>query len=164
MTGVDLSLDGAADIAQIALAGLALLALAGAVWQTSSVRKSAREAITYNYFVRFRALETGHALATLLEINSGSDEERRKRFRDMSVAERLEVLVVPNLCEELGGVYKHGMVERGAVKTAFGHTVKVLWDECRWLIESVRREDSGYYRDWQNMLIDMGYLPAETSP
>jgi acyl-CoA thioesterase len=53
------------------------------------------------------------------------------------------------------------MVEKGVVKTAFGHTAKVLWDESGWLIASVRQEDSGYYRDWQSMLIDMGYLPAE---
>jgi hypothetical protein len=163
MTGVDLSLDGVADIAQITLAGLALLALAGAVWQTSSVRKSAREALTYNYFVRFAAVETGRSLAMLLQI-SGSDDERRGRFREMPFAERLEVLVAPNLCEELGGVYRHGMVERGVVKTAFGHTAKVLWDEFGWLIDSARREDSDYYRDWQDMLIDMGYLPAEPSP
>jgi hypothetical protein len=85
-------------------------------------------------------------------------------FRDMSIVERLEVLVVPNLCEELGGVYKHGMVEKGVTKTAFGHTAKVLWDEFGWLIESARREDPDYYRDWQNMLIDMGYLSAEAAP
>jgi hypothetical protein len=74
MTGVDLSLAGVADIAQIVLAGLALLALAGAVWQTSSVRRSAREALTYNYFVRFAAVETGRSLTMLLQIH-GSDDE-----------------------------------------------------------------------------------------
>ncbi len=164
MTGVNLSLQGAADIAQIAFAVFALLALAGAAWQTSSVRKSAREALTYNYFPRFAAAEILKSLVKLREIASGSDEECWATFEGLSFAERFEVLLAPNLCEELGGVYKHGMVERDVVKTAFGHTASAIWGEFEWFIKRVRQDDPGYYRDWRDMLIDMGYLPAETSP
>ncbi len=128
------------------------------MWQTFLVRKSARQALTYNYFVRFAAVETRHSLVMLLTLNEGSDEERRERFRDLTLEERAEVLVIPNMCEELGGVYKHDMVEKGVAKTTFGHTAWMLWKEFEWLIEAARREDPGYYRDWQDMLIDMGYL------
>jgi hypothetical protein len=161
MTGVTLSLSGAADVAQIAFAVFALLALGGAVWQTSSVRQSAREALTYNYFVRFANVEARRSLAMLLWINEGSDDESRRRFTDLSRAERLEALIIPNLCEELGGVYRHGMIEKKVARRAFGHTAHVLWNECVWLVEMAREEDPGYSRDWQNMLVDMGYMPAE---
>jgi hypothetical protein len=77
-----------------------------------------------------------------------------------SGAEQLEVLLVLNLCEELGGVYMHGMVEKDVVRRSFGHTAKLLWEQCGWLVEPAREEDPGYYRDWQDMLMDMGHLQA----
>lgn len=130
-----MSLSGAADIAQIALAAFALLALGGAVWQTSSVRKSAREALTYNYFVRFSDIEARRSLAMLLRINEGSDDERRRRFIEMSRAERLEALIVLNLCEELGGRLPpwHDREEGGedGVRSYRTRAVERMWMACR---------------------------------
>ncbi len=37
-------------------------------------------------------------------------------FGELRGAEQLEVLLVLNLCEELGGVYMHGMVEKDVVR------------------------------------------------
>jgi hypothetical protein len=63
---VALSLGGAADAAQIALTGIALLAFGGAVWQTILVRRSAREALTYNYYRDWQdmLIDMGHLQAS----------------------------------------------------------------------------------------------------
>lgn len=154
-----------ADAAQVALATIALCALAGAIWQTSVTRRLAREALTHNYFPRFAEAEIRRSLALLLELPVEDDEQRRARFNALSPEEQLEMMLAPNLCEELGGVYKHGMVAKDVTKTSFGHTALLLWERSQWLIEPVREQDAGYFRDWQDMLIDMGYIePAARRP
>jgi hypothetical protein len=156
--GVVLVIGTVEAAAQVALAIIALCALAGAIWQTSVTRRSAREALTYNYFPRFAEPEIRRSLAQLLALPAEDDERRRARFNALAPEEQLEMLLAPNLCEELGGVYKHGMVAKDVAKTSFGHTALLLWERTQWLIEPVREQDAGYFRDWRDMLIDMGYI------
>lgn len=159
MIPVALTLSHAVDAAQIGLVIVALLALGGAIWQSLLARRSAREALTYNYFPRFAAAEIGRSLDKLQQIMGDDDGERWACFVGLSFTERFEVLVAPNLCEELGGVYKHGMVEGDVVKTAFGHTAAILWREFDWFVNHMRRGgDIDVYKDWEAMLIDMGFL------
>lgn len=161
MICVVLTLSHAADAAQIGLVIVALLALGGAIWQSLLARRSAREALTYNYFPRFAAAEIGRSLEKLQQIVDDDDEERWAHFIGLSFAERFEVLTAPNLCEELGGVYKHGMVESDVVKAAFGQTATTLWREFDWFVKHMRRRGNiDIYKDWEGMLIDMGFLPA----
>lgn len=156
--GIVLVVGTVADTAQLALAVIALCALLGAIWQTSIARRSAREALTYNYFPRFAQAEIRRSLAILLTLPEDSDEQRRARFNALTAEEQLEMLLAPNLCEELGGVYKHGMIAREVAKTSFGHTALLLWERAQWLVTPAREQDPGYFRDWQDMLIDMGLI------
>ena len=157
-SGIVLVVGTVADAAQVSLAILALCALVGAIWQTSVTRRSAREALTYNYFPRFAEAEIRRSLAILLTLPEESDEKLRARFNALAPEEQLEMLLAPNLCEELGGVYKHGMIAKEVAKTSFGHTALLLWERAQWLVAPAREQDPGYFRDWQGMLIDMGLV------
>jgi len=146
-------------IAQIVLAATALSALVVGVAQIVVTRSSSRQELTYNYTHRFSSPEllpyhekTGELFKPA---HIGADE-RYQDFLSMGRADQLAALVVPNLFEEMGGMYNQGLLDKRITKEFFGDAAKEVWNSGSWLIERWRATDPTYFEQWQLMLEDMG--------
>lgn len=166
MPDLDLQLADWAAIAQIVLGVTALAALVVAIVQIAQARSNSRQILTYNYTQRFSSPEllpfhqiTGELLAK----TEASEEERYREFTARSREDQLAALLIPNLIEELAGMYNHGLVDKKIAKEFFGEIAREVWINGAWLIERWRATDPAYYKQWQEMLEAMGLLenPAQ---
>jgi hypothetical protein len=162
MTIADLKLDDWASIAQVALALAALFALIVAVAQILTARSATRQTLTYNYTQRFSSpelLRYHEKTAELFAPSNDGADERYNRFLGLGRADQLAALVVPNLLEELAGMYNHKLLDKKIAKDFFGDTAKDIWVGGSWLIDRWRQTDPKYFEQWELMLEDMGMLP-----
>jgi hypothetical protein len=160
----DLKLADWASIAEMALAVIALLALVVAVVQILTARSAARQALTYNYTNRFSSPELLRYHQKTGELFAPSDDdadERYRQFLELSRADQLAALVIPNLLEELAGMYNHGLLDKKIAKDFFGEIARDLWEHGFWLIERWRQTDPSYYEQWGLMLAKMKLLPQQ---
>jgi hypothetical protein len=155
-----LSLEDLVAISQIVLALIAALALIGAVAQALLTRSDTRQTLTYNYTHRFSdpaLIPYRQKTADLLAVKEGEEDARWDVFRRMSLADQLAVLVLPNLVEELAGMYNNNLLNKKIAKDFFGFTAYRLWEEGWWFTQRARRTYADYYAQWEKMLRDMGY-------
>lgn len=167
MTIADLKLADWAAIAEMGLALIALLALIVAVVQILTARSAARQTLTYNYTHRFASpelLDYHRRTGELLAPSDEGAEERHSRFLELDRADQLAALVIPNLLEELGGMYNHGLLDKKIAKDFFGEIARDIWVRGSWLIERQRRDDPSYYEQWKLMLEKMALLPSSDDP
>jgi hypothetical protein len=163
ITAIDIDLDLAdwAALAQIALALAALAALAVAIAQILSARSAGRQTLTYNYTQRFSSPEllTYHELTgELFAPNEADANARYEEFTKKGRGDQLAALVVPNLIEELAGMYNHGQLDKRIAEEFFGELARDIWTNGSWLIERWRKTDPAYFQQWETMLKDMGLI------
>jgi hypothetical protein len=133
-----LNLANWASIAQIALALTALLALVVAAIQIVTARSVGRQTLTYNYTHRFSSPELLRYHEKTGELFAPSEdraEERYRKFLALGRADQLAALVIPNLLEELAGMYNHGLLDKRIAKDFFGETARDIWVGGSWLVE-----------------------------
>jgi hypothetical protein len=151
-----------ADIAQIVLAAIAALALAGAAAQILLARAATRQTLTYNYTERFANPEMRSYIRSTQELFALGDktaDEKWREFKSWPGERRLEALVLPNLLEEMAGMYNRRILHRQATKDFFGYTALRLWTSGEWLVKRMREESNpNYYIQWEQMLKSMKLL------
>jgi hypothetical protein len=149
-----------ADIAQILLAITALGALFGAIAQIHAAKTASRVAITYNYTERFSETTRQHLTEAydLFVLGGETAEDRFKDFLSWDPPRQLDALLVPNLIEEIAGVYNHNLLHKPIAKDFFGMLSSDMWQLGFWFIDLYRRhtEDANFYRQWELMLIGIG--------
>jgi hypothetical protein len=164
MPNAFLHLDDLAAISQIVLALIAALALIGAAAQALVTRSATRQTLTYNYTHRFAdptLIPFRQKTTDLFSVKGTTEDERWQAFRESSLTEQVEALVLPNLVEELAGMYNHKLLNRKIAKDFFGFTAHQLWSEGWWFTQRSREYYAEYYTQWEKMLVDMGFeLPA----
>jgi hypothetical protein len=151
----DLHLADWASIAQIVLAITAVLALAGAIWQTHASGSATRASITFGFTTRFSSPEFLPYIGKTMELvkpSKDSAEVRFAAFHEMDREEQLAALVVPNLIEELAGMYNRGLLNKKITKDYFGDFARDLWVSGSWLFGSWREKDQEFFAQWYLML------------
>ncbi len=150
-----------ASISEILLAAIALLALGGAALQIFAERSTTRETLTYNYTERFAtpALLAYHQMTEdLFRLEGASGDQRYEVFQGWKYEDQLAALLVPNLFEELAGMYNQGLLHKKITKEFFGLTALDVWNRGSWFIDRSRQSTPEYYEQWELMLINMRLL------
>ncbi len=163
MSNAYLHLVDLASIAQIALACIAALALIGAVAQALVTRSATRQTLTYNYTDRFAdpaLIPFRQKTSDLFALSKATEDEKWEIYRRWSVEDKVEALLLPNLIEELAGMYNNGLLNKKIVEDFFGFTANELWNDGWWFIRRSRDTYAAYYSQWETMLRDMGYQPT----
>ena len=149
-----------AAVAQIALAIIALAALIAGIAQLKAARTSSRVEITYNYTERFSTLARDHLAAfyDLALIPGKTPSERLSTFLSWETDKQLDSLVVPNLIEEIAGMYNKNLLHKAIIREFFGVLACDLWQKNAWFIVEYRRhtDDQAFYRQWEKMLKSIG--------
>lgn len=157
---IDLKLAAWASIAQVALAVLALGALVGAIVQIRAARAASQVAITYNYTERFSEVTRKHLADAyqLLLLGGEAPEDRFLAFLAWDSPKQLDALVVPNLIEEIAGMYNQGLLHRPIAEDFFGILAADMWQIGSWFITRYRdhADDQNFYRQWEKMLRRIG--------
>jgi hypothetical protein len=161
----DLKLADWAAISQIVLVVIAALALLGAVLQVWQVRAAARETLTYNFTHRFshpEILSYHQRTSELFDLTAQKKtaEERWSEFHAWKVEDRMAALLLPNLIEEMAGMYNEGLLHKRITKDFFGYTAYDFWELGWWFISRTRVSHRNYYCQWQAMLEDMDLLSS----
>jgi hypothetical protein len=149
-----------AAISEIALAVFAFAALVGAVIQIRTARTSSRVEITYNYTERFSNLARDHLASfyELAHLPGASSGERLGAFLDWESKAQYDALTVPNLIEEIAGMYNRGLLHNKIIEDFFGVLACDLWKSSAWFIAEYRdhTSDRDFYRQWEKMLKRIG--------
>lgn len=158
-----LKLEDWADISQIVVAVIAALALLGAVVQIMQARSAARETLTYNFTHRFSHPEflPYHQKTNDLfdfEEGEGTANQQWDLYESWSVEEKVAALLVPNLIEEMAGMYNKDLLQKQIARDFFGYSALTFWRAGWWFIKRSRESNPEYYRQWQTMLEDMNLL------
>jgi hypothetical protein len=141
-----------ANLAQVVLAGAAVLALIGALVQIRVTRAIAKRQLAYEYLHRFNSLEI---LKLREELREFWKQAEWDTFKALTHQERGRLLIVPNLIEELGGIYNRRRLDRDVAALALGVMVEVVWNECQGLIKGCRADRGEWiYREWDDMRTD----------
>jgi hypothetical protein len=160
-----LDLAGWEAVAQLVLAVTAFVALIGAFVQILTSRSATRQTLTYNFTERFSRPELIPYLRLTNELfteRTLNENDRYDWYQGWSYENKLAALVVPNLIEELAGMYNQGLLHKGIAKDYFGETARELWSEGWWFIKRFRDTDQNFYAQWLLMLKDMGLDPELT--
>jgi len=161
VANLDLRLADWGEIAQIALAITAVLAFVGAIVQIRLARSASRQVLTYNYTDRFanpELLPYHQKTIDLFNLGGADADQRYEAFLGWRNEDQLAALLVPNLFEELAGMYNQGLLHKGITKDFFGQTAVDLWNIASWFIERSQQSNERYYVQWQRMLEDMDLL------
>jgi len=164
MIAADLSLSGWSAISTFVLAITTALALVGVAVQIRLARATTKQTLTYNYTERFakpELLPFHQKTRSLFNLGGATADERFETFANWSTEDQLGALLVPNLFEELAGMYNQGLLHRRITKEYFGRTAHAFWDEGEWFILALRASYPRYYEQWERMLRDMGFLPKD---
>jgi hypothetical protein len=147
-----LSLDGWVAIATFVLAGASVLALGGAALQILIVRATARRDRAYDYADRFNqpdiiALTARHA--------EYWESHTFAEFKLLSGRQRSELLIVPNLIEEVAAAYVRGLIDRDVAAQMMGVLVEYTWKVSQPLVKGAQKErDEWTYGEWKAMQED----------
>ncbi len=148
-----LSLTGWADIAQLVIAIAGGLALGFAAVQVGISRTHARRARVYDYADRFNQPEILKAGAVYRDY---WESHSHKDFKALDRAARLELLMLPNLIEEVAFLYNRKLLDRNVAAELLGVYVERLWVVSHPLVFDERRERNhpGLYSEWEEMQRD----------
>ena len=81
-------------------------------------------------------------------LSSSSSVEDRKTV--------LQILAFPNMLETLAGMYNHGLLDYGVVKTRVENQAISFWTRAEWWIEAVREHDGErIFKDLEVMMEDL---------
>jgi hypothetical protein len=151
---VGLTLDQWGDIAQIAIAISAALALIVAAIELWRSRANARRVRAYEYSDRFNQPEMRRRAGEYREYF-----EDQKRTYDDFVAlkrtERNELTLLPNLIEEVAALYVRKLIDRYVAAETLGPYVEELWEVSKVFAMRVRADQGpACFVDWESMVED----------
>jgi hypothetical protein len=165
LTLIDFSshnLSGWASIAQIVVTVVAVLALIGATVQTLLTRSANRHTLTDNYTARWSDPTRNHLMVKTIEtltVKKGETPDQRwDQFHASSLQDQFDAMVIPNLVEEIAGMYNRGLLDKTAAKEYFGYPAHALWKRAEWFVYRARKDDSDYFIQWEAMLRKMKLL------
>jgi hypothetical protein len=128
-------------IAQIVTAGVAILAVLGAVVQLSQNRRIVRTTRAHRYLERYgnpREIPLVANLSDFLVADPAKRSASLARWKAMSTQERLEIIHGLNFWEELAGMYMRRLVDRAVVRDYFGSSALAYRARWRWFIDYQR--------------------------
>jgi hypothetical protein len=134
-------------LALAATAGVAVLALLGAVAQLIQNHRHERTRLAHRYLERYGSPDEIPLVAKFFEFVKVEPAARGMRLAEwektMSVKQRLEILHGLNFWEELAGMYLRGLIDRKVVRQYFGDSALTYWDWSEWFIDHQRRLSPG---------------------
>lgn len=154
--------------ATFALAVLAILTLAGAIYQLRRNRLSEREARAHHYLARWNAVEEIPYTAKTWGFVAQKKSDQTAKLADwqaMSYKAKLETTHVMNFWEELAGMYNRNLVDCALVRDYFGSGALQFWDTSKWFIMSLRGDTPRVMVELQLMCADIKrHRDQETAP
>ena len=141
-----------ANLAQLAIAAALWLALVVGLIQVYVTRMIAKRQVAYTYFDRFTSEEIRTGISDARDFWEANDWAA---FQGLSRSGRSELLVVPNLIEEVAHAYNRKQLDRGMAALVLGGLIERLWDDWQELVNRGRqwRGESVYY-EWSRMQAD----------
>jgi hypothetical protein len=144
------------------LAGVAAgIAVLYAAYQVRLTRTVAKQTLGYRYFERFGrySLKEPDAAAKAFALSRPSDKaEEQRRWEQFERWERedlqkvRDLMFIFNFFEELGGVYKHGTVDRQVINEYLGRFALSFWKGLDWFIPRIRKKRTAtLFEDWEAM-------------
>lgn len=134
-------------LALLTTAGVALLALLGAVAQLIQNRRHERTRLAHRYLERYSRPDEIPLVAKFFEFVKIEPAARGAKLAEweagMSVEQRLVILHGLNFWEELAGMYLRGLIDRKVVRQYFGDSALTYWDWSEWFIDHERRQSPG---------------------
>ena len=143
-----------ADIAQFVIAlaaGLALIVAAIELWRRAL---NARRDRAYQYSDRFNQLDVRRMAA---EYRKYFEDEKHtyEDFMGLDRVRRNELLMLPNLIEEVAALYQRKLIDRDVSAEVLGVYVEELWAPSREFVMEARvkrRRDA--FEEWERMAED----------
>jgi hypothetical protein len=145
------------------LAGVAAgIAVLYAGYQVRLTRSIAKQTLSYQYFERFSkySLEDSYVRAKTFVFPPPGDkaeEQRRwdrfKHWEKSDPSKASDLIFILNFFEELGGVYKRGVVDRQVIREYLGKFAFAFWKQLDWFVPRIREDRSAptLYEDWEAM-------------
>jgi hypothetical protein len=153
MLASGLSLAGVGDIAQIALAGIGLVALVGAYAQIRVSHNAARRGRVYEFADMLGQQEwTNETVRCREELPKFTSET----FNALPLAEQLGWLRLPNLVEEIAYLYNCGVLDRDVAAELVGVYIEHLWASCAKVLRELRVAEGRprIFIEWEQMQSD----------
>jgi hypothetical protein len=150
MLAIGLSLAGLGDIAQVVLAGAALVALVGAYAQLRVSHNAARRGRVYDYADMLGRHEWE---AETVRCHEELPKFTAETFDALPLAEQLGWLRLPNLIEEIAYLYNCGVLDRDVAAELVGVYVERLWASCAKLLRELRAAEGRprVFIEWERM-------------
>jgi hypothetical protein len=147
-----LSLQGLGSIAEVALAGIAVLALGGAAVQIHVTRSIARRSLAYAYADRFN---DPSMIDRIIDFQEYWDQHDYAAWDKEARGTKQRLVIVPNLIEEFAAAYNRGLLDRKIAAMYLGSTVDILWESGMALVRGSQESVNPYaFVEWEEMLLD----------
>jgi hypothetical protein len=76
-------------------------------------------------------------------------------FEALTAHKRADLLVLPNLIEEVASLYNRKRIDRDVVALALGVAIEVLWEQSQVFVKGGRADRGEWtYNEWQEMQTD----------
>jgi hypothetical protein len=151
---VALSLQQWGNIAQLAVAVVALIAFAGAVWQILSSNANAKRVRTYEYADHIGQQEMRH-LAAAYRRYFEDEKHTYDDFLTLNRARRNDLLALPNLIEQAAGLYHRKLLNRDVAAELLGAYCEALWSAGESFLKSVQdKQGENRFWAWEAMISD----------
>jgi hypothetical protein len=151
---VGLTLDGWADIAQIVIAVSAALAVFVAVIELWRSRANARRVRAYEYSDRFNQPDMRRRAGEYREY-FGDAKSTYDDYMLLKRTERNELMLLPNLIEEVAALYVRKLIDRYVAAETLGPYIEELWEVTKAFAMRVRADQvPECFIDWESMVED----------
>jgi hypothetical protein len=142
----------AANVAQLFIGAALVSALLVGLYQVRVTRTLAKREVAYTYFERFTSAPIRRRIVASREFWEANDW---RTFQALPRWERNQLLVVPNLIEELAHAYNRKHLDRGVAALVLGALVEDLWERWQELItEGKEWRGQWVYCEWARMQAD----------
>lgn len=140
------------DIAQFAIAIAAAMALGGALLQILVARATARRDRVYSYFDRFNQSELRRHSSLY---RNYWETQSYKQFRKLGRVDQNQMLVIPNLIEEVATLYNRNLLDKDLAAEVLGVYIVGLWGAGTALVYGLRTEfEDDSFCEWERMKDD----------
>jgi hypothetical protein len=151
-----LTLHAWSDVAQLVIAGAAILALVGATVQILLTRSLARRSLSYSYADRFNEPSMAIRIAKYQRYWDTHTYDQWYASAAVHDVTAQAILIVPNLIEEVATAYNRKLLDRNVAAMYLGSGIAVLWHSSAPLVTEARAAtgDEWLYYEWQTMMAD----------
>jgi hypothetical protein len=93
---------------------------------------------------------------SLSKLSPEDPDTKWKSWRESPLEDRLMTLVVPNLLEELAGMYHRGLVDQAVTKDFLAGLIVAWWEQGEWFIRRCRVDGSDeVFAQWEQLYVLM---------